>query len=125
MRFLRLFGPAALTFVAGCHSAYIDATLVNQTDKQVSLVELDYPSASFGTQVLAPNQSFHYRFKVLGTGKLKLIYTDTANKEHTISGPQLGEGDEGSLTVTIQPSGIQWGSQLKGRKKDDFPIAPN
>jgi hypothetical protein len=125
MRLLRLLGPAALLLTAGCHSAYIDATLSNRTGQPISLVELDYPSASFGTQTLAPGQDFHYRFKVLGSGKLKLIYTDTANVEHTIPGPQLGEGDEGSLTVAVQPTGVQWGSQLKGHKQDDFPIAPN
>ena len=89
------------------------------------LVELDYPSASFGTQKLGPGQDFDYRFKLLGSGKLKLIYTDSANVEHTVPGPQLDEGNEGTLSVTIQPSGVQWGSQLKGRKLDEFPIAPN
>ena len=125
MRFFRLLGPAALLFATGCHSAYIDATLSNRTDKILTLVELDYPSASFGTQKLAPWQDFHYRFKLLGSGKLKLIYTDSGNVEHTVPGPQLNEGNEGSLTVTVQPSGVQWGSLLKGRKRDEFPIAPN
>ena len=125
MRFFRLLGPAALLLATGCHSAFIDATLSNRTDKTLNLVELDYPSASFGTQKLAPGQDFHYRFKLLGSGKLKLIYTDSANLEHTIPGPQLDEGNEGSLSVTIEPSGVQWGSHLKGRKPDEFPIAPN
>ena len=125
MRFLRLLGPAVLLLATGCHSAFIDATLSNRTDKVISLVELDYPSASFGTQTLAAGQDFHYRFKLLGSGKLKLIYTDSTNVEHTVAGPQLDEGNEGSLSVTIQPSGVQWGAQLKGRQPDEFPIAPN
>ena len=125
MRILRLLGAAVLVALAGCHSAYIDATLSNRTGKPITLVELDYPSASFGTQALAPGQDFHYRFKILGTGKLKLIYTDTANVEHTVSGPSLIEGEEGPVTVTLQPSGVQWSAQLKGRKADEFPIAPN
>lgn len=125
MRLFRLLGPAALLLAAGCHSSFIDATLSNRTDKTLTLVELDYPSASFGTQNLAPGQDFHYRFKLLGSGKLKLIYTDVANTEHTIDGPHLEEGNEGSLSVTIQPSGVQWGSHLKSRKQGEFPIAPN
>lgn len=108
MRLLRLLAPAAALLVAGCHSAYIDATISNRTDKPLNLVELDYPSASFGTQTLAPGGDFHYRFKILGSGKLKLIYTDTANTEHDIPGPTLAEGQEGKLTVTVQPSGVQW-----------------
>ncbi len=125
MRILRLLAPAALLFATGCHSAFIDATITNRTEKTLTLVELDYPSASFGTQKLAPGQEFHYRFKLLGSGALKLIYTDSANAEHTIAGPRLDEGNEGTLSVTIQNSSVQWGAQLKGRKQDDFPIAPN
>ena len=125
MRLFRLLGPAALLLATGCHSAFIDATLSNRTDQTLRLVELDYPSASFGTQKLAPGQDFHYRFKLLGSGKLKLIYTDTANVEHTVPGPQLDEGNEGSLSVTIQSSSVHWGAHLKGRKQDEFPIAPN
>jgi len=115
MRLLRLLVPATLLIATGCHSAFIDATIGNRTDKPISLVELDYPSASFGTQTLAPGQDFHYRFKVLGSANLKLIYTDTANLEHDIPGPRLGEGDEGAMTVTIAPTGPQWVLHLSNR----------
>ena len=112
MRLLRLLGPAAVIVIAGCHSAYIDATISNHTGKPVSLVELDYPSASFGTQTIAPGGDFHYRFKVLGSGNLKLIYTDTANLEHDVPGPRLGEGDEGPIVITVNSSGVDWAPHL-------------
>ena len=105
---------ASLTLLTtGCHSAYIEATLTNQTGHPITLVELDYPSASFGTQTLAPAESFHYRFKVLGSGPTKLLYTDPAKPGHpqqdrTFPGPALNEADEGSLQVTILPTGPQW-----------------
>ena len=109
--------PAAsvllLLCATGCHSAYIEATLRNHTNQPITLVELDYPSASFGTQSLAPNQDFHYRFKTLGSGKLKFIYTDTAHVEHSAIGPALTDGDEGALTVSLDPTGIHWTSTLK------------
>jgi len=116
MRLLRLAGPAAVLLIAGCHSAYIEATISNHTDKPLNLVELDYPSASFGTQALAPGGDFHYRFKVLGSGDLKLIYTDTANVEHDIPGPHLNEGDEGPITVTVNPSNVDWTPHLIPRR---------
>jgi len=110
---VRLFATTALLFlVTGCHSAFIDTTIRNHTDRPIRLVELDYPSASFGTQTLAPGQDFHYRFKVLGSGNLKLIYTDPAHIEHDIAGPRLNEGDEGSLTVTVAADGVDWSPQL-------------
>ena len=55
------------TLLAGCHSAYINTTVTNHTAKPIELLEVDYPSASFGTQNLAPGGVFHYRFKILGS----------------------------------------------------------
>ncbi len=114
MRLLRSLALAALVVLAtGCHSAFIEATVSNRTDKPISLVELDYPSASFGTQTLAPGGEYHYRFKLLGSGDLKLLYTDASRTDHTVAGPHMNEGDEGSLTVTVTPAGVQWTPHLK------------
>ncbi len=99
---------ALLLAITGCHSAYIEATLRNATPHLITLVELDYPSASFGTQSLAPGQDFHYRFKVLGSGDLKLLWTNPGNQDQHAAGPALREGDEGTLLVTVTPTGPQW-----------------
>src|SRR5277367_3076535 len=102
----------SLTAATGCHSAYVEATVSNHTYKPIELLEVDYPSASFGTQNLAPGADFHYRFKVLGSGPLKLLYTDTKATEHTAKGPYLREGAEGPLTIDIAPDGIHWQTKL-------------
>lgn len=98
--------------LAGCHSAFIDATVSNRSSKPISLVEVDYPSASFGTQTLEPGQDFHYRFKVLGSGDVTLVFTDAGNTEQKVKGPFLKEGDEGKLGVTVGVAGAQWSQQL-------------
>jgi hypothetical protein len=108
MRSTLLLASLALLATTGCHSAYIEATLRNATSHPITLVELDYPSASFGTQSLAPGQDFHYRFKVLGSGDLKLLWTDPGNHDQKANGPALHEGDEGTLLVTVTPAGPQW-----------------
>ncbi len=114
MRFFRQLAIALLLFpLAGCHSHYIDASLRNRTQQPISLVEVDYPSASFGTQTLDPGKEYAYRFKVLGSGALKLIYTDAANQEHTIPGPALSEGDEGPLVITVTAAGVSWSPPAK------------
>ncbi len=100
---------ASLLSVAGCHSAMVDATVQNRSGATVTLLEVDYPSASFGTQNLANGADFHYRFKVLGSGPLKLSYTDTARHDHTSTGPTLHEGAEGLLNISIPPAGdVRW-----------------
>jgi hypothetical protein len=58
MRFLRFAVALTLALaVGGCHSAYIAATISNRTQRPITLIELDYPSASFGTQTLTPSKS--------------------------------------------------------------------
>jgi hypothetical protein len=94
--------------LTGCHSPYVETTISNRTPNPITLIEVDYPSASFGTQNLAPGADFHYHFKVLGSGPMKLTYTDIARKDHTSPGPTLNEGAEGPLTILITPADVQW-----------------
>ncbi|WP_263365699.1 hypothetical protein [Edaphobacter bradus] len=115
MRLSRLLVLSSLLVAAGCHSPYVEATVSNQTSQPIQLIEVDYPSASFGAQSLAPGQDFHYRFKVLGEGKMKLTYTDSTNHEHKFDGPSLHEGAEGPLTITISPDGAHWQPHFTSR----------
>lgn len=94
----------------------VDATVRNHSGAPVTLLEVDYPSASFGTQNLAPAEDFHYRFKVLGSGALKLTYTDPDRHDHTSTGPTLDEGAEGLLTITIDPAGVRWQTTFKQKR---------
>jgi len=109
-----LFRPVYILFatfslgLAGCHSAYINATVSNHTAAPISLVQVEYPSASFGTQTIAPGAEFHYRFKVLGSGTMKITWTDTTEHEQKSSGPTLNEGAEGALDITVAPDGVHW-----------------
>jgi hypothetical protein len=108
MHFSRILALAAALALTGCHSEHIDATISNHTSEPIPLIEVDYPSASFGTQNLAPGQDFHYRFKVLGTGPTSVLWTDAAHQDHKAAGPSLKESDEGSLTITFDPTGPIW-----------------
>jgi hypothetical protein len=96
--------------LSGCHSAYVNATVSNHTPAPVSLVQVEYPSASFGTQTIAPGADFHYRFKVLGSGPMKITYTDTTQHEQKSTGPTLHEGTEGQLAITVASDGVHWQS---------------
>ena len=98
----------ALLATTGCHSPYVAATVSNHTSKPIELLEVDYPSASFGTQNLAAGSDFNYRFKVLGSGSMKLLYTDSAHQDHKSDGPFLKEGAEGPLAITISDTGVAW-----------------
>jgi hypothetical protein len=103
-----ILGLGSVLGAVGCHSAAIEATIVNDTGKPISLLQVDYPSASFGVQTLAPGARYAYRFKVLGAGAIKLTYTDTAQHAHQATGPALSEGSDGPLRIVLTDDGVHW-----------------
>ena len=75
----------------------------------VTLLEVDYPSASFGVGALASGAEYQYRFKIQGSGPVKLQFTDASGKTHTASGPVVTEGEQGTLLITISPADdVSW-----------------
>ena len=104
---------ASIVFaLAGCKSPYISTTIVNNTGAPVTLVEVDYPSASFGRDVLAAGATFPYRFKIIGSGPTKVSWTDAAHHEHSSAGPDLHEGQQGQLAIALTPAGPSWSAHL-------------
>jgi len=104
----RLLLTAALissSLFSACHSYHIDATLENRTGAPIQLLEVDYPSASFGVDSLAAGADFHYRFQVRGAGPLKISYTAANGQMVQISGPNLAEGQQGTLEIVLEPGG--------------------
>jgi hypothetical protein len=62
---------------------------------------------------LGAGATYHYRFKILGDGTAKVMWTDAARKEHTVGGPVLKEGQEGGLTVSIEGGTAVWTTALR------------
>ena len=99
----------AIALLAGCHSRFVEVTIDNRASTPLRLVEVDYPSASFGAEQIAANSIFHYRFKIQGAGTVKLEFTDAQGQTHTAGGPELHEGEEGHLTVVVDEAGkVSW-----------------
>src|SRR5258708_20600949 len=82
---------ASLTLI-GCHSAHVEVTVENHTGGPIRLLEVDYPSASFGADRLAESAIMHYRIQLQGTGPLKVQYTPDNNHPSQIPGPDLSHG---------------------------------
>jgi hypothetical protein len=101
MRKHLIIAAVTLTALAGCRSPYVEATIANRTGGDITELQVDYPSASFGKNTLPNDADFHYRFKLQGQGPLKLSYTDAAHHDHAITGPMLYEGQQGTLRIDI------------------------
>jgi hypothetical protein len=109
---LTCVAAGAIFLLAGCKSPYVAAVVANRTGDAVTLIEVDYPSASFGRDALAAGANFPYRFKIVGSGPSKVSWTDAARHDHTSAGPDLHEGQHGPLLITLTPTGATWNSQL-------------
>jgi len=111
--FLRAILTGILATIAGCHSRFVEVTIDNQGPAALRLIEVDYPSASFGVGSIAPNSQFHYHFKIQGSGPVKIEFTDAHGKTHNVDGPDLNQGQEGRLTIAIDAAGkVTWQTNL-------------
>jgi hypothetical protein len=109
MKIVKLLGSAVLLFcffpISACHSYHIDATIENRSGGAISLLEVDYPSASFGTDALAADGIFRYRLQTRGSGQVKVQYTAGGGRTVQITGPTLFEKQEGSIEIVLLPDG--------------------
>jgi hypothetical protein len=96
-------GLVGLGLTLGCHSYHIEATIENRTGGPIKLMEVDYPSASFGTDALAANSEFHYRLQTRGSGPISVQYTAANGQQVQAIGPTLFEGQEGSIQIVLLP----------------------
>jgi hypothetical protein len=92
-----------LLFVTGCHSYHVEVTVENRTGGTIQLLEVDYPSASFGENTLAAGSNFPYRIQLRGSGPLKVLYTAADGRQVQSDGPTLTERQEGSLEIVLLP----------------------
>jgi hypothetical protein len=117
MKAMVLVGLAACLSLAACKpSPYVQTTVTNASGDSLQQVEIDYPSASFGKDKLPDNGVFNYRFKIQGSGKAHLEFLDSKGKSHAADGPELQEGQSGTLEVRITPAySVSWLPQLHDR----------
>lgn len=99
-------GAATIALLAaGCHSFHVDSTVENRTGGPVKLLEVDYPSASFGADAIASGADFQYRIQLRGSGPLKVQFTTADGHQAQVNGPVVAERQEGTLEIVLLPGG--------------------
>ncbi|MHB1023278.1 MAG: hypothetical protein ACYC46_13790 [Acidobacteriaceae bacterium] len=100
----------------GCRSHMVSAVVRNDGTQAVRLLEVDYPSASFGMSILPPGTELHYQFKIQGSGPISLEYTDMSYHTHKVTGPQLYDGQDGTIEILLHDDGqVTWTPHLSLR----------
>jgi hypothetical protein len=111
--FLAVAALASLSLVLGCRSKLVEVRVVNSGTTDLHNVEVDYPSASFGVSNLAPGATYIYRIQLQDAGRMKVEFSGRNEQPHSGKGPYVKEGQEGTLTLTLDASGKnQWAPQL-------------
>jgi hypothetical protein len=111
--FLALAALASLILVLGCRAKLVEVRIVNSGTTDLHNVEVDYPSASFGVSNLAPGATYVYRIQLQDAGRMKVEFSDHKEQPHSGKGPYVKEGQQGTLTLTLDASGKnQWNPQL-------------
>jgi hypothetical protein len=91
--------------LSACKSYWIEANVINRTGQAIHELEVDYPTASFGTNLLAPGAIMHYRFQVRGSGPVKVEYTTADGTISHAAGLTLTEHQQGQITIQLLAAG--------------------
>lgn len=105
-----LWATATLALVlVGCRgkwdSEWVNVRVENQSGEAVRQVEVDYPSASFGADSIAAGSALQYKFQISGRGPIKMEYTLGNGRSTHASGPELSDGQHGTVTIRLLPEG--------------------
>ena len=116
MRVLR-FTMSLLVLAAAiaCRSRVVQVKLINTSAQPLSVIVVDYPTATFGVNALNPGATYQYPIKVLGSGVLKVQFTDANGDNHSYTGPSLQKDDEGVVTVKLTQASASAASDLSRR----------
>jgi hypothetical protein len=99
------WGVVCAAALGACHSYHVDTTVENRSGARVSELEVDYPSASFGTNRLEPGSTYQSRIQFRNSGPLKVTYTAADGRQVQVTGPSMAERQEGRLEIVLLPGG--------------------
>jgi len=95
------FALLLVAFLAGCRAHMVSIKLMNTSGQSISTIIVDYPSATFGKDKLAPGETFSSPVKLTDDGPLKVQFTDASGGNHTYAGPVLHKNQEGIIEISF------------------------
>src|SRR5262249_22211309 len=114
LRLACCFAVLILLFsVTGCRSHVIKVSLTNTSAQPLSAIIVDYPTATFGVNTLAPGKTFQYTIKPLDSGALKIQFADANGKIHRATGPVVMKGQEGTIQINLTQDSASVGAGLR------------
>jgi hypothetical protein len=100
---------AALIFMiamAGCRARVVKISLTNASAEPIKTIIVDYPSATFGKDTLAPRETYFSLVKPVDKGPITVRFTDAQGVGHAYKSVSLEPGDDGWVSIKLtQTSG--------------------
>jgi hypothetical protein len=105
----------ALVFMiamAGCHAHVVKISVTNSSSEPIKTIIVDYPSATFGKDILAPRETYFSLIKPVDKGPIKVRFTDAQGATHTYKSISLEQGDDGSVDIKLTQTSAETGFDL-------------
>jgi hypothetical protein len=109
------FALLLLVFLAGCRAHMVTIKLINTSAAPLSTIIVDYPSATFGKDKLAPGETFSSPVKLTDDGPLKVQFTDANGGNHAYTGPILHKSEEGSIDIKFDQNSAVAELHIRGK----------
>ena len=100
--------------LAGClNTQMIQVSVTNASTENLSTVEISYPEATFGINLLEPGKSFQYKIKATATGPIKVGFFNAHGVNRATLGPVLHKNDEGSIEIKLTQDGATVSTKIR------------
>jgi hypothetical protein len=106
------FALLLFAFLAGCRAHVVKITLTNTSAQPIKTIIVDYPSATFGKDTLAPGETYFSLIKPVDQGPIKIRFTDAQGTNHAYQSISLQQGDDGSVNIKLTQTSADTGYDL-------------
>ncbi|HET9165405.1 MAG TPA: hypothetical protein VFP11_05370 [Candidatus Angelobacter sp.] len=113
MKFLRLVVATIFALsLAGCRAHVVKISVTNTSAQPIKTIIVDYPSATFGKDTLAPGETYFSLIKPVDQGPVKVRFTDAQGVNHAYESISLQQGDDGSVDIKLTQASAKTGHDL-------------
>jgi hypothetical protein len=103
---------AFLIALAGCRAHVVKISLTNISAQPIKTIIVDYPSATFGKDTLAPRETYFSLIKAVDKGPIKVRFTDAQGTSHAYQSISLEPGDDGSVYIRLTQNSADTGYDM-------------
>lgn len=107
--------PLVLVFLmamAGCRAHVVKISLTNTSTEPIHTIIVDYPTATFGKDMLASRETYFSLVKPVDKGPITVRFTDAQGGSHTYKSVSLEPGDDGWVNIKLTQTSGETGYDL-------------